>query len=153
MKFPFKKILAPTDFSEPSYRALEWARELAEKFSSELFLVHVVAPMPAVTPVAVPTTFDVPLYQKGLRESAEKSLDELREKRLPEGVNVRTEVRIGQAAHEIVKMAEENQADLIVIATHGATGLEHILFGSVAEKVVRTADCPVLTVPGIEKKK
>jgi len=150
---PFRKIVAPTDFSDPSYQALQRAGELAERFSAELLLVHVVAPMPAMAPVAIPTAFDLPMYQKGLRESAEKSLQEIINQRLPGELTVRPEVLMGQAADEIVRFAGEEDADLIVIATHGATGLEHILFGSVAEKVVRTAGCPVLTVPAEEENK
>lgn len=140
---PFKKILCPTDFSEPSYEALEAANELALHFSAELILVHVV---PAIPIVPAPTTFEVPLYEEELRRSAEKSLQEVREQRVAKGLQAHTFVVRGEAAHEIVRIAAEEKVDLIVIATHGVTGWRRFIFGSVAEKVVRLAPCPVLTI-------
>ncbi|GAB4334553.1 MAG: universal stress protein [Candidatus Abyssubacteria bacterium] len=146
---PFKKILWPTDFSEASYAALEPAKELAEHFSAELCILHVVAPIPTATvpaPVA-PATFNVPMYQKELQESSEKTLRELVEQKFPKGMRIRALVKQGSAAYEIVQVAGDEGVNLIVIATHGQTGWRRIMFGSVAEKVVRMARTAVLTVP------
>jgi universal stress protein A len=144
---PFKKILCPTDFSEPSYEALKVANELALHFSSELFVVHVVAPVPLV-PAAptVPVTFNVLEYQQELEISSRKTLEGLVKKRVPEKIWVRTIVVLGDPADQIVKIADEEKVDLIVIATHGQTGWRRLVFGSVTEKVVRLTPEPVLTI-------
>lgn len=144
---PFKKILCPTDFSEPSYEALKVANEWALHFSSELFVVHVVAPVPLV-PAAptVPVTFNVLEYQQELEISSRKTLEGLVKKRVPEKIWVRTIVVLGDPADQIVKIADEEKVDLIVIATHGQTGWRRLVFGSVTEKVVRLTPQPVLTI-------
>ena len=144
---PFKKILCPTDFSEPSYEALKIANELALHFSSELFVVHVVAPVP-LFPAAptVPVTFNVPEYQQELEMSSRKMLEEMANKYISEKIWVRTLSVVGEAPSQIVKIADEEKVDLIVIATHGQTGWRRFVFGSVTEKVVRLASPPVLTI-------
>jgi nucleotide-binding universal stress UspA family protein len=145
---PFKRILCPTDFSEPAEAAFEAAAELTQQFESELFFVHVVGSVP-VTPTPASTTFNVPGYQQELVNSAKESLDRLVDTMEKEKVRVRPVVRQGEAADEIIAFAEEEKVDLIVIATHGRTGWRRFMFGSVAEKVVRLASCPVLTIgPG-----
>ena len=140
-----KTILCPTDFSEPSHEGLKYAIELATQFSAELCVVNVV---PAVPPL--PTNpnfvFEIPEYERGLHADAERRLRELIEQRVPKSLKSRTVIGHGDAGREIVRIAEDERADLIVMATTGLTGLRHILFGSVAEKVVRLAVCPVLTV-------
>jgi len=141
---PFKRILCPTDFSEPACKAITVAGEFAAKFSAELILMHVVGAIPALDTPAGISTFDVAAYQRELTDSAERYLDE-RRKKAPESVPVRTLVTHGEAGHEIVRVAEEEGVDLIVMAKHGATGWRHRLFGTVTEKVVRTAHCTVLT--------
>jgi universal stress protein A len=143
---PFKRILCPTDFSEPACRAIRAAGEMAETFSAELILVHVVGAIPALDTPTGMVGFDVAAYQKELTDSAEKSLQERLEEHIPEGVNARALVVHGEAAHEIVRTANEEGVDLIVVSTHGATGWRERIFGSVTEKVVRHAECPVLTV-------
>ena len=143
---PFKRILCPTDFSEPACRAIRAAGEMAETFSAELILVHVVGAIPALDTPTGMVGFDVAAYQKELTDSAEKSLQERLEEHIPEGVNARALVVHGEAAHEIVRTANEEGVDLIVMSTHGATGWRERIFGSVTEKVVRHAECPVLTV-------
>ncbi len=144
---PFKKILCPTDFSEPSYEALKMANELALHFSSELIVVHVVAPIPLV-PAAppAPVIFNVVEYQQELEKSLRKMLEDLVRKSVPEKIWVRTEVGLGDAADQIVKIANEEKVDLIVIATHGQAGWRRFVFGSVTEKVVRLTPQPVLTI-------
>ncbi len=141
---PIKTILCPTDFSLPSLDAVKNASELAAYFGAEICLVYVVPTIPL--PTADPSyDFELPEYEKILHEDAVRKLHDLRDQLLAKSP-VRTVVGHGQAADEIVIIAEREGVDLIVIATHGSTGLRHFVFGSVAEKVVRTAPCPVLTL-------
>ena len=142
----FKKILWPTDFSEAALDGLKIARELAEQFSGEILLVHIIAPMPTLYGTAAPTGFHTPTVLKELRDTAQKSLDEIRREKIPAEIQARTFVIHGRPAHEIVKFAAQQKADIIVIPTHGESGWQRFVFGSVAEKVVRDAECPVLTI-------
>jgi universal stress protein A len=143
---PFKRIVCPTDFSEPACKAIKAAGELAEKFSAELILMHVVGPVPVLeTPTGL-AGFDVAAYQQELSASAASSLQMRLEKHVPSSVAARTVVVHGEAAHEIVRVANEEDADLIVVSTHGESGWRHRIFGSVAEKVIRHAQCPILTI-------
>jgi nucleotide-binding universal stress UspA family protein len=149
---PFKKILCPTDFSDPSYEALKVANELALYFSSELFVLHVVAPIPTanVAPppagTASPKGFNIPLYRQELEEISKRSLEKIVEQRIAKELNVHPIVVEGEASDQIINAVEKQQIDLIVIATHGRTGWRRLVFGSVAEKVIRLAPCPVLTI-------
>jgi universal stress protein A len=148
---PFKKILWPTDFSEPSFKALEAAIELASKFSAELYAVHVVSSLPVVPGPSGPTSFNVSLYEEELQESAKASLKEIIEKKIPRSIKTHPLITEGLVADEIVREAKRQKVDLIVTATHGERGWRHLIFGSVAEKVVRMAPCPVLAVHGPQK--
>lgn len=143
----FRTIVCPTDFSEASYIALESAQDLARYFDSELIVVHVVEPIP---PVPVDTDgsmrFDVFQYEDELMTSAEKLLQETMSQRLRGEVHARSVVVGGVPWEEVVRVATEAKADLLVIATHGRAGWKHLLFGSVTEKVIRVAPCPVLVV-------
>jgi len=146
---PFKKILCPTDFSAPSLIALKRAEELARHFGAELLVTHVIPPVPgphadADPPVA--SSFDVPLYQQELAIYAEKMLKELVSHQVSPEVRTRDLVTTGEAAPEIHRIARQEQADLIVIASHGLTGWQRLVFGSVAERVVHQSPCPVLTI-------
>ncbi|OYT73715.1 MAG: universal stress protein UspA [Armatimonadetes bacterium JP3_11] len=143
MRLPFKKILAPTDFSNPSYSALDMAVELAEHFNAELHLLHVVPPLHVVP---VPVNVEVPLYETEMRAAAERSMQELVEQRIPKSLTVFASVVWGDPADEIIAYQKEKDIDLIVIATHGRSGWKRWVFGSVTEKVVRTPTCPVLTI-------
>ena len=143
---PIKKIVCPTDFSEASYEAINAAGELAFHFGSELCVLHVVSPVPLVPMGPEPSGFNVSSYEQELEASSKKSLEEIVNQLEWKELKVRLIVLRGSAADEIVRVAEEEKADLIVIATHGRTGLDRLIFGSVAEKVVRLAKCPVLTV-------
>jgi len=142
---PFKKILCPTDFSEPSYEAIKTAGELAFHFGSELCILHVVSPVPVV-PMGGGAAFNVPLYEQELEVTSRKSLEEIINQLEWKELKARLIVLRGNAADEIVGIADQENVDLIVIATRGRTGLDRLIFGSVAEKVVRLARCPVLTV-------
>jgi nucleotide-binding universal stress UspA family protein len=146
---PIGKILCPTDFSQPSYEALDVATELAAHFSAKLLIIHVIVPVPVpqASPSGPPPAFDIASYEKQLEASSNESLDALIHERISGEVpDVQTSVLIGDAAYEITRIAEDEKVDLIVIATHGRTGWRRFLFGSVAEKVVRLASCPVLTI-------
>ncbi len=142
---PLKQILSPVDFSEASRAALRHATELASHFQAELCVLHVVAPVP--TPLlASDYSFHVPKYEEVLRDDSQERLKEIIEEQIEKQVLARSLVAYGVAADEIVRVATEQSMDLIVIATHGLTGWRHLVFGSVAERVVRTAPCPVLTI-------
>jgi universal stress protein A len=146
---PFKKILCPTDFSEPSLKALQYGMELALHFAAELHIVHVIAPVPPQYPYPTPpfiSGYDLAAYQQELAVSAENALKELVAQKVSPQVRTLITVVSGDAATEIVRLAREKEVDLIVIATHGQTGWRHLVFGSVARKVVRLAQCPVLTI-------
>ncbi|MEN3001668.1 MAG: universal stress protein [Armatimonadota bacterium] len=148
MLLPFRKILAPTDFSEPSYVALDAAIELADHFDAELHLLHVVPPLHVVP---VPVNVEIPLYEMELREAAERSMREVVEQRVPARLRTFSSVVWGEPAEEILAYQQEKGVDLIVIATHGRRGWQRFVFGSVTEKVVRLASCPVLTIRAPEQ--
>ncbi len=151
--FPFKKILCPTDFSEPSQCGLRMANEMAGRFDTEVVVLNVHKPIPHLpTPrmQASDITFDVSAYEKHVAEDALENLATLSGAIFDDEVNVRHEVRMGRPSHEILKFAEEEGVDAIFIATHGRTGLKHIMFGSVASFVVRRAPCVVMTIRACE---
>jgi nucleotide-binding universal stress UspA family protein len=136
--FPPKKILCPTDFSDASLQALGRAAELAAHFQAEVHLVHVLTASPRELAPQVDAV--------DVRAAVERELRKLAEPLSARNIQVRVVLGEGDAAAEIVRIAHDQQADLIVIATHGTTGWRHLAFGSVTEKVVRLADCPVLTI-------
>jgi len=143
---PIKKILCPTDFSEPSYEAVKTANELALHFSAELILVHVVNPIHFIpTPDPGVGIYATP-YEQEMEDLAKKKLNEVVQEKIPEGVKLSTLIVHGNPAGKIVQAADDENTDIIVIATHGLTGWRHMVFGSVAERVVQHAPCAVLTV-------
>jgi universal stress protein A len=142
---PVRRILTPTDFSGPACSCIRAASELAEHFGAELLLVNIVPALPGVPPDPN-YVFKIPEFEKYLHAEATEKLRKASEELIGQNVKVRTMVGHGSAAEEIVLIAKNEHADLIVISTHGSTGLERFVFGSVAEKVVRLAECPVLTV-------
>ena len=149
---PIKFILCPTDFSDSSYEALSAACELAEHFKAELTVMHVVAPIPTVVANVGPSAFNINTYQFELESDAKKVLEKVIEDRVPEGIKAHPYITHGNAAEKILlKAAEKDKADLIVIASHGRTGWRDVVFGSVAERVVRLSGAPVLTVSGKKK--
>ena len=140
-----KRILVPLDFSRPSLRALRFAREWAVRFRSEVCLLHVIEPVSTISafgagPVAPP------LPPLDFHEQAREELARLAQREFPEPDKVSVHLRDGVPYDEIATAARELGADLIVISTHGRTGLAHALMGSTAERVVRHAPCPVLTL-------
>lgn len=142
---PIRRILFPTDFSEYADHAWSFALQFAQEFGAEVHLFHVVAPPPRLTE-AYSMHFDPQKFAEVLTGEATVSLDRLAQTAKDRSIAFRTEVRIGVDFHEIIDYARTHQIDLIVMGTHGRTGLAHALVGSVAEKVVRKAPCPVLTV-------
>ena len=141
----WKLILCPTDFSDPSREALRIAGELATHFEAQILLVHIVPFLPRV-PSARDLVFDFSKYEELLTADAEKNLHKLKEELLGKNLKVRSHLGHGPAAQEVLLIANAEHVDVIVMATHGATGLQRVVFGSVAEKVVREAPCPVLTI-------
>ena len=134
------RILLPTDFSDTARYALDYARELAGPFGAGVHLLHVVPePMQNLAMEAMPVVTDLAERWKA---DAESRLEEIR----LDGIETVRAVRIGHAFVEILQYAADNAIDLIVMGTHGRGPVEHLLLGSVAEKVVRKASCPVLTV-------
>jgi nucleotide-binding universal stress UspA family protein len=140
-----KKILCPTDFSEPSLQGLGYAIELAELFNAKLSIVHVINELPP-NPSNPNISFEVPEYERIVHKESIDKLHEIVKTRVPASIKAETVVGHGSPAKEIVRIAEEGKMDLIVIATQGNTGWHHLVMGSVAEKVIRHAPCPVFAV-------
>ena len=143
----FSRILVPTDFSPPSDAALEYARILAAKFGSSLEILHVIDDPTAASEFVpdgfAPSTEDI---RTGLLEQAHKRLERLMNLVDRSRYHAHAEAVLGLPAQSIVDYATATGTGLVVMGTHGRTGLAHLLMGSVAEQVVRTAPCPVLTV-------
>lgn len=144
-------ILCPTDFSAGSLQALSAATDIAIRFTAELWLVHVLPILPVL--LTDPNyAFEMHEYQRLLDEEAQKRLDEIAGELQQKSVKSRILLGHGDPASEIVRVAEEQKIDLIVIATFGKTGWRRFAYGSVTEKVVRLSPCPVLTVRGSDDK-
>ena len=147
-----KTILHPTDFSEPSKHALCYAIDFAREFSAKLCIVHV------IEEISSAMYFDMlqapPLAQlmADIEAQARKAMDELLAPEVKAALQTEYIIRKGVPFLEIIRCADQVHADMIVCGTHGRTGLKHALFGSVAEKVVRKASCPVLSVRHPEHK-
>jgi nucleotide-binding universal stress UspA family protein len=140
---PPKLILSPIDFSDPSLAALNVAADMAARLDAELLLVHVVPAIPEL-PAGV-SILKEGEYDDRLSATAREQLSELAAS-LPK-IKVRTEIGAAdEVGMELIRIAERNHVDMIVLATHGMTGWREFAFGSVAEKVVKEADCPVLVL-------
>ena len=140
----FKKILYPVDFSDYAEEILDYAVAVTEKFDAELYLVHVIPDLNYFTPYeSFLTPENLAAIESNIEGQVEKDFNRLTEK-LP--FPVKKAVRTGPIFVEIIDYVKEEGIDLVVMGTHGRSGIEHILIGSVAEKVVRKAPCPVLTI-------
>lgn len=139
-----KKILVPVDFSEFSGKALKYAVRFAEQFQATLILVHVVEPVHYPESIIIPPAMETTNQDR--LKLARTTLAEFAKQQVPAGLESECIARLGQPYSELTAVARDCEADLIVIATHGHTGLKHLLLGSTAERVVRLAPCPVLTV-------
>lgn len=139
------KILVPIDFSNYSKNALRYAANFAKRFDAKIYLVYV------VEPIIYPSDFSMgqvtfPVADLEMNDKATAELETLAKAEIGEDIKVETIIKTGKPFVEINETAREEDIDLIIIATHGHTGMEHLLFGSTAEKVVRKAPCPVLTI-------
>jgi len=139
------KILVPIDFSDYSKNALKYAVQFAKHFNSSMYLIYV------IEPVIYPADFSmgqvaIPAMDANIQTRAEEELSNLAKNYVDPSIKVEIIIRTGKPFVEINETAKEKDIDLIIIATHGHTGVEHLLFGSTAEKVVRKAPCPVLTL-------
>ncbi len=146
----FQRILAPIDFSEHSKQAISHAKVMAESYGAKLQILHVIEENihPAFYASGKSSIFEL---IPNIKEKSEQTLRQLFNDAPGPKVDSEFHVVEGRANQEIVKFAEKNGSDLIVIATHGLTGIEHLLLGSVTEKVVRMASCPVFTVKSFGK--
>lgn len=141
-----KRILCPTDLSEPSFQALEMATEIARQFQAELLVMHVVPQVPPMVPGPGYSAFPIEGYQEALVENARTAMASLVKEKIPPDVATQTRVVTGDPAAQIMLVSEDDKVDLVVIATHGLSGWRHLIFGSVTEKVLRLATRPVLVL-------
>ncbi len=142
-----KHILVPVDFSRDSLHALTYAADFAKLFEADLSILHVVEPIYYAAPADMyVTTPNVTMLLDEQRRVGARQLARLDADLRKKGHHVRTALKTGSPAQLIIDTAKSGRANLIIMATHGRTGLAHMLMGSVAEKVVRGAGCPVLTV-------
>lgn len=145
MELKINKVLVPIDFSDYSKSALKYSITFAKQFNAELILIYV------VEPVIYPPDFSmgqiaIPSVNTEWDERAREELNKLAKNEIPADLKSKTIIKTGKPFVEIIDTASEEDVDIIIIATHGHSGVEHILFGSTAEKVVRKAPCPVLTL-------
>jgi nucleotide-binding universal stress UspA family protein len=146
-----KNVLVPTDFTDHSERAALYAVELAKRFSAQIHCIHVSdVPADLLATSAYYVTGPSEQFVDQIREESRKGLASFVAKNFPD-VDVKPVFLEGRPFIEIIRYAREQRIDLIVIATHGRSGIQHVLFGSVAEKVVRKAPCPVLVVKRDER--
>lgn len=146
--FKIKNILLPTDLSATSLTAADYAMELAAQYKAKIHLLHVLEKTP---PILAIRSLDLSQEKilKSFEEEGRKSLESAVKKikkGKSDGIDIEPILKKGNDHEEIVKYSKEHKIDLIVIATHGRTGLLHTLLGSVAEKVIRYAKCPVLVI-------
>lgn len=141
-----RTILAPTDFSHHAASAVRYACGLAEKFGSTLHLLHVLSEAIPAGPDPMLTAVLPPDYYQQSEAAAREAIGQVLDPAWGRPAAVETAVRWGAPVDSVIDYATLKQIDLIVIATHGRTGLSHVLMGSVAERIVREAPCPVLTI-------
>lgn len=155
MSQPFRRILFPTDFSEGANAALAHALELQRQFGASLTLLHVYELPIAYTEVYAFSADLIGAIEQSARREMAKAVEHARERARqldPQASSkIEAKVMVGSGATTIVEEAKRGGYDLIVMGTHGRTGMRHLFIGSMAERVVRTAPCPVLTIRGVEE--
>lgn len=144
-----KNILVATDFSEPSATALNYGRDLARSYGATLHVLHVADD--TLLRYGPEVAFAIPDFQADLDRKAAEALDALVTADDRRTLQVVTALESGRPANVIAEYAKRKSIDVIVVGTHGRGGVQHLLMGSVAERVVRTAPCPVLTVRAHER--
>lgn len=141
-----QRILFPTDFSELNKAAERIACDMADQFGAELHVLHVLHDLFLTIPQSAAAIMVPPKILDGVVTSAEEEIQDIPSRTWATGIRIVREVRVGSTYNTIVEYAKEKGIDLIVIGTHGRTGLTHVLLGSVAERVVQHAPCSVLTI-------
>jgi nucleotide-binding universal stress UspA family protein len=147
-----KKILYPTDFSESSLEALKYAVSFARDYKARLVLMHVVNEQIFSEGLNLPRVTAPEALEKEMASEAERRLKAIIPADERSGLDWEMVILHGMPFLEIVRYAKDKEIDLIVIGTHGRSGLEHVIFGSTAERVVRKAPCPVLSVQPAQRK-
>jgi len=152
----FNKIVAATDFSEDSALALDYAEDLARKFGAEIILLHVDQPLaPVMISPEIGPAMDVGAMSRIAEEQrliAQRELDKIVQRLRDSGLKARSLLKVGAPFLEILRAAVGENASLVVMGTHGRTGLAHVLMGSVAERVVQKSPIPVLTIRHPDRK-
>lgn len=142
---PFEKIVTAIDFSESSNLAFEYSLTLAKQFQAELTIIHVINEPVDLRGFYVPhISFEQ--LEREIEEGAQKMMETFCQTKIEDFTRYKTVVVPGIPYEEIIRKAEEVGASLIVLGTHGRKGIDHLIFGSTAERVVRGASCPVLTI-------
>jgi universal stress protein A len=139
------RILCATDFSAASRLAVEAAVAIAEKFQAELILLHSIAPLPFLAEVSAPAGYPLAKVEERLEKEARLVMDEL-VSMVPGQVKLHTRIVHGKASDQIIRLAEEESVDLIVLGSHGESGWRDLVLGEVTDRVVRSAPFSVLTV-------
>lgn len=140
-----RNILYPTDFSRGSDAAAAAAADLSQKYGARLHVLHIIYDISRDGPWFTPGADADEMY-RDVKNGALDEIERVRAEHFPALENVATTVKVGSAFEDIIGYCKENSIDLIVMGTHGKTGLDRIIFGSTAQRVVRRAKCPVLTV-------
>ena len=139
---PLQKVLWPTDFSNASYAALDPAKELAQQFGAELFILHIV---PIVSSV-ISQHIDIGDYQEKQKKFAFDEINRIINDRIESDIQVQKTVIVGNPADEIIQFLKDEHINIVVIFTHGESAFHNFAFGSVAEKVIRFSTRPVLVI-------
>ncbi len=143
--FKVKKILFPVDFTMNMEKVLPIVKDMVKAFDAKLYVIHVIRSAEEFVGFEMGTAWYAAL-EKDLLDGAEKSMKRLVAEQLQDLDNVETQIAVGDVVDEILDYVKKNDIDLIIIGTHGRKGLEKVMFGSVAEGVIKEAPCPVLTV-------
>ena len=153
MEYPkYKKVLFCTDFSDNADYAFDFAYGIAKRDQGILYILHVIPynPHQAYAESFI-TTEDLEKIQKAVEEDIANNYNERYEKKIEDGIAYEFVTKSGREDEEILTFAKQENVDIIVMGTHGKTGIEHVFFGSVAEKVLRHSPFPVFVIPDREK--